>query len=188
MAAVPQSLPLRHWTRSEYERLAKDGYFRGERVELVYGAVVRMSPIGNPHNFAVEQLNLLLVPIALAGRARVRIQSTYLADDDSLPEPDVLISEPGEPLDDHPTQALLVAEVSDTSLDYDRTVKRKLYAEANTPEYWLVNLEERCVEVFRDPVDGAYAAHAVVGEEGTVSPSAFPDIVVPVARLFLPKR
>jgi Uma2 family endonuclease len=125
------------------------------------------------------------VPLALGGRARVRIQSTFLAGDDSLPEPDVLVSDPAEAATDHPARGLLVIEVSDTSLDYDRTVKRALYAEAGTPEYWVVNLEERCVEVFRDPADGAYARHAVVGEEETLTALAFPDLAIPVARLFL---
>lgn len=185
-AATLRDLPARRWTRAEYDRLVSLGCFEGERVELIYGVIVEMSPIGNPHNWAVEQLTLLLVPLALSGRARVRIQSSYGASDDSVPEPDVLVSEASESPLDHPGRALLVVEVSETSIDYDRGLKRQLYAEVGAPEYWVVNLEERCVEVFGEPAEGRYLRHTVHGEEATVHPRAFPDVAVPVAQQLLP--
>ena len=81
--------------------------------------------------------------------------------------------------------AILAIEVSESSIDYDRRIKRGLYAEVQVPEYWVVNIEERCIEVFRNPVAGTYADHQVLGTEAVAVPLAFPDLEVPVERLFL---
>src|SRR5688572_1840129 len=108
--------PLR---RREYEKLAELGLFEGERIELIEGAIVRMSPHGPAHDSTIDRLTELLV-IALRGRARVRVQGAFAASDDSEPEPDVAVIPPRDYDDAHPTEAWLIIEVADTSLAKDR--------------------------------------------------------------------
>jgi Uma2 family endonuclease len=98
VACDPNRTPI---TRAEYEVLVRRGVFDDARVELLYGRIVSMSPQGEPHSYGVSQLMTLLVQ-ALAGRARVRVQSPFVAPDESEPEPDVAIVAPGAYLDGHP--------------------------------------------------------------------------------------
>ena len=120
-------------TRSEYVRIAETGIFDRERVELIRGVVIRMSPIGPPHSDSVDELTEKLVT-ALVGRARVRIQHPFLAADESEPEPDVAVVPLGDYLTAHPDRAYLVIEVADSSLRKDRYVKAPLYAISNVEE------------------------------------------------------
>jgi Uma2 family endonuclease len=153
------------------------GFFREERLELIHGIVLRMSPIGADHASVVDQLNELFV-LRLAGRARVRIQHPLAASDDSEPEPDVAIVPLGDYSKEHPRRALLVIEVAVSSLAYDRETKGPLYASAGVPEYWIVDVEGRAIEVYSAP-DGARYAHVrrvPIGER--VSPASFPEIEV----------
>lgn len=177
VAAKPRRL-----RRDEYERLVALGFFQRERIELLHGTLVQMSPIGPPHRTVVNRLNQLLLP-RLMGRAEVFIQQPFAAWDDSEPEPDVTIV----PLDDygarHPDRAFLIIEVSDSSLIYDRESKGPLYAASNVDEYWIVNLVERCVEVHAEPDDGRYQRTARLRAGATIAPRAFPEIVVNVADL-----
>lgn len=175
---------VRGLRREEYERLVDLGCFADERVELLYGTIVRMSPANDPHAYAVEQLSLALIPLAIEKRARVRIQSPMAASEVSEPEPDVLVTALDDRPGRHPGGARLVVEVAESSLRIDRGVKASLYAEAGVPEYWVVNLPGRCVEVFTQPSAGAYTERrqADVGE--SLRPLAFPDVVVSVAALF----
>jgi Uma2 family endonuclease len=194
LAAVDPDLQLRPLYREEYDHLVKLGYLSGERVELLYGMIVQRSPANDPRlsvlglrpaeSYAVEQLTLMLVPLALAGRARVRIQSPFAASDASEPEPDVLVCAPDASPGRHPTAAWLVVEVADTSIKRDLGTKATLYAEAGVSEYWVVNLGQRCVEVFRAPIEGQYTSRARVHANDTLRPAAFPDLELSVARLF----
>lgn len=177
---------LRPLRRVEYDRLVALGVFdEDERVELLYGHLVTMSPRRDDHAFAVEELTERLV-VALTGRARVRTQLPFAASDKSEPEPDLVVIPPRMGSTAHPSTVLLVIEVSDTSLKKDRTVKGPLYAEAGVPEYWTVNLVERRVELHRSPAAGRYGAVTHVGDDGVVAPEAFPDVVIPVAALLPP--
>ncbi len=144
--------PLR---RVEYDKLVETGLLRDERVELLYGSIVQMSPIGAPHSGTVQYLTELLV-LALQGRASVRIQLPFAANDSSEPEPDVAVVPPGRYVDDHPSVASLIVEVADSSLKLDREIKARLYAESGVPEYWVVNLVDRLIEVHTHIVRGAY--------------------------------
>jgi Uma2 family endonuclease len=167
----------RRLTRAEYDRMGELQFFRGERVELIHGTVVRMSPIGPSHSSMVGRLNELLLP-RLLGRATVRIQQPFIAHDDSEPEPDVAIVPSGRYNDRHPDSALLIVEVAESSLAYDRETKGLLYAASGVPEYWLVDVGGRAVEVYRNPEGGRYAlARRALGGE-SLSPSAFPDLVI----------
>ncbi|WP_394838871.1 Uma2 family endonuclease [Pendulispora rubella] len=177
-----RDIPLerqRRLRRSEYDQLVLLGVFNDERVELLYGVVVKTSPIGAPHNEAVDELNERLV-LALSGRARVRIQGSFAASDDSEPEPDVAIYPRGDYSKDHPDRAYLIIEVAESSLKDDRTVKARLYAETGVPEYWIVNLIDHVVEVHRQPQGGKYASVTVARRGESLAIEQFPDVVIPI--------
>jgi Uma2 family endonuclease len=169
--------PLR---RREYERLVELGCFEDEKVELLQGLIVAMSPVGTGHAYSVQQLNMLLVP-AVLGRAIVRVQSSFALSDDSEPEPDLVIV----PLEDysreHPSRALLAIEVAESSLRKDRRIKGRLYAGADIEEYWIVDVNNRVIEVYRASRDGAYSQVSKHGPGEIIRPEAFPDVEVPVA-------
>lgn len=164
--------PLR---RVEYDQLVALGTFQGERIELIGGALRRMSPIGPPHTATIDVLNQLLV-LALAGRAWVRVQGSFAADELSEPEPDFCILPLGDYHTAHPSEAHLIIEVSDSSLRYDRGEKAKLYAACGVPEYWVVNLVDRIVEVHREPAAGGYRQIATVRKGARLRLLAFPDV------------
>ena len=169
--------PLR---RVEYDQLVSLGVFEGERVELLEGALVVMSPIGAPHNAAVQELTELLV-LALSGRAKVRCQMSFAAQQVSEPEPDLAVVPLGSYDNEQPSEAYLIIEVAESSLAMDRGKKLRLYASCAVPEYWVVNLPERCIEVYTGPSPGAYA-HCERYEHGqAIRLSGFPDVVIAVA-------
>jgi Uma2 family endonuclease len=164
--------PLR---RAEYDQLVALGAFQDERIELLEGALVAMSPIGAPHNFVVQKLTRLLV-LALEGRAAVRCQGSFAALEFSEPEPDFAVVPLADYDTDHPSEAFLIIEVADSSLAMDRGKKLRLYASCNIPEYWVVNLPERCIEVYTSPSPGAYG-HVQRYERGqSIRPLAFSDV------------
>jgi len=164
--------PLR---RVEYDQLVALGAFQNERIELLEGALVTMSPIGAPHCGTVERLNQLLV-LALHGRAVVRCQSSFAAHELSEPEPDFTVVPPGDHDSDHPSEAHLVIEVAESSLAMDRGKKLRLYASCAIPEYWVVNLVERCIEVYTGPLPGAYSQVEKYERGQSIRLVAFPDV------------
>ena len=145
--------PLR---RVEYDQLVSLGAFQDERIELLEGALVTMSPIGAPHASTVDRLNRLLV-LALSEHAIVRCQGPFAALEHSEPEPDFAVVPFGEYDTEHPSTAYLIIEVAESSLTLDRGKKLHLYARCTVPEYWIVNLQEHCIEVHTQPSLGAYA-------------------------------
>ena len=152
LSSVEQLRPLR---RAEYDQLIALGAFQDEHIELIDGALVRMSPIGPPHSGTVARLNELLV-LAFAGKAFVRPQLPFAASELSEPEPDLSLVPRVDYDREHPELAHLIIEVSESSLRWDRGRKARLYAESSVPEYWVVNLVDRRVEVHTDPVSGVY--------------------------------
>ncbi|MBI3799790.1 MAG: Uma2 family endonuclease, partial [Deltaproteobacteria bacterium] len=150
-AAVPHP---RLWTREEYYKMAEAGVFRpGERVELIGGRIVTMSPQNSPHFTAICLAEDALRAIFGTGYV-VRVQGPLDLNPSSQPEPDIAIVR-GSVRDHahaHPTTALLVVEVSESSLAFDRGEKASLYASADIPECWIVNLPDHRLEVYRDPV------------------------------------
>lgn len=173
--------PLR---RSEYEQLIEAGAFEDERVELLRGVLVEMSPQGEDHVVSTARIHELLV-LALHGRVQVRSHSPFATSEDSMPEPDVAVV-PLMPYGARPPYAFLVVEVADSSLRKDRKVKVPLYAEAPVREYWIVDLKGRAVEVYTDPHDGEYRSMVRVDADGELRPTAFPDVVVRVADIVAP--
>jgi Uma2 family endonuclease len=168
--------PLR---RVEYDQLVALGTFERERIELINGELRRMSPIGASHNSTVDRLTKRLV-LALAEHALVRVQGSFAAGDLSEPEPDFSILPDRDYDDGHPEEAHLIIEVADSSLRYDRTEKAQLYAERGVPEYWIVNLVDRVVEVHTEPRDGHYQTRRVHGKGEQLQLLAFPDVTLAI--------
>jgi Uma2 family endonuclease len=173
--------PLR---RVEFEKLAELGAFDDERVELLYGSLIAMSPQGPAHDFAIQKLTRVLV-LMLGDRADVRIQSSFAAGDHSEPQPDVAVVPRGDYGAAHPAEALLIIEVADTSLKKDRTLKARLYAERGVSEYWVVDLRGAVVEVHTEIVNGAYARVTPYRSGAVIRLQRFDGVAVPVAE-FLP--
>jgi Uma2 family endonuclease len=169
--------------RAEYERLAQEGFFQNEKVELIEGIIVEMSPIGpaqaNPLDLLVEKL----VPL-VAGRARVRVQQPLALSDSSEPEPDLAIVPLGDYSKQHPTRALLIIEVAESSLNYDRETKAPLYAAAGVPEYWIVDVAARVIEVRDQPHESVYSRVQRKSLESELSVAALPDVTVKIRSLF----
>jgi Uma2 family endonuclease len=180
MAAPQLARPTpRKFTRAEYDRLVELGFFRGERLELIHGALLDMPPIGPPHATVVSRLNRMLVP-ALLDRAEVRIQQPLVGHDESEPEPDVAVVALADYSTKHPDAALLVIEVAESSLEFDRESKAPLYAASNVVEYWIVDIAGRAIEAHTEPKAGRYTRvrRATPGER--LTPGAFPDIAIDV--------
>jgi Uma2 family endonuclease len=141
------------WTVDAYLRLAADGVLGpDDRVELLEGVIVAMAPSNVAHDGTLGLVSQALFH-AVGRRATVRVQLSLVASPHSLPEPDVAVV-PGTARDyerRRPDTALLVVEVSDTSLTQDRLTKGAIYAAAGFPEYWIVNVGDECVEVRRNP-------------------------------------
>ncbi len=169
--------------RTEYDRLVALGVFEDERVELLHGVLVDMSPNDPGHVSPIDRLTMILAP-ALLGKAIVRIQSPLAAHDESEPEPDVAVVPLGDYRKEHPATALLVIEVALSSLNKDRKVKAPLYAASGFREYWIVNVAETAIEVHRAPAEGRYATvtRHTLGE--VLRPEAFPDVAVNVTEVY----
>ncbi|MCE9580416.1 MAG: Uma2 family endonuclease [Deltaproteobacteria bacterium] len=176
---------VRGLRRSEYEQLIALGAFHDEPIELVRGALVTMSPQGEPHAWSTAELHRSLVK-QLDDEWQVRSHSGLAVADDSMPEPDVAVV-PFDPERRRPTAAVLVVEVSFSSLRFDRGVKAALYAEAGVPTYWIVDLVGRRVHVHTEPRDGSYQRLATHPAGASLSIDGLPGVVVATAPLFPPE-
>jgi Uma2 family endonuclease len=166
---------------AEYERIVAAGIFEGptrRRIELIRGELREMNPIGPDHAEVVERLYEWSMRYVLEGTIRVRGQNPLaFADVDSEPQPDFAWIRKGAYSGRHPTAAdvLLVVEVADSSLNRDRTEKMDLYAEVGIQEYWIVNLCDRTIEVYRDPASGHYRTVQTFAAAELAHPLAVPD-------------
>jgi Uma2 family endonuclease len=171
-------------TRAEYHAMGEAGLFQNERVELLDGVIVRMSPRSAPHDSVIERLNEILLP-KLVGRARVRIQLAFAASDFSEPEPDVAIVPKEEPRwSDHPGQATLLIEVSASSLRFDRTAKASIYARAGVLAYFVVNVPERVIEAYGRPEGGRYLEMTRHRGDEALAVPGFPDVTFSPNQIF----
>jgi Uma2 family endonuclease len=166
MATEPS---LRRFTVTDYHQMAAAGILtEDDRVELIDGEIVQMSPMGGRHALCVARLNRLLSR-HLAENVLVYVQSPVRLSEYDEPEPDVAVVRDREYGNELPTPAdvLLVIEVADTSLRYDRTQKLPLYAAAGIAEVWLIDLQGESIERHTDPVEGVYrlAVHRERGQE-----------------------
>jgi len=181
----------RRWTRVEYDKLIDAGFLGpGDKIELLAGQLCVSEPQNSPHATAIS-LGLDALHKALAPRWHVRVQLPIALDDESEPEPDLAVVS-GGPRDytDHPSRPALVVEIADSSLALDRTHKGSLYARARLAEYWIVNLVDRVLEVYRDPGSDSGAPYGWVyhvvltlGPDDHVAPLAAPSARILVADL-----
>lgn len=184
-------LTLRRWRRAEYDRLVSLGVFQGEPLELIGGQLVVAEPQGAYHASAITRADYALRAILPPGWI-VRLQAPVSLDEESEPEPDVAVVPgwPGDYRDSHPTHVALLVEVAESSLELDRGRKGSLYARAGVADYWIINLLDGIVEVYRGPAADASAAfrHAYrsvarLAPPAIVSPLAFADERIAVADL-----
>lgn len=180
--------PTRYrFTVDDYYRMAEAGILReDDRVELIDGEVVQMSPIGSKHASAVDTLTRFFIR-SLADRAHVRSQNPVRLSPHNEPEPDLALLLPGEGryADAHPGPAdvLLLIEVSDSTLAYDRDVKLPLYSSFGIPEVWIIDLKRRRLTVYREPRADGYALARTVEHDESVAPLAFPDLALSLGEL-----
>lgn len=151
---IPIGLPeQRRISVAEFHRMVEVGILaEDDRVELLEGVLIAMPPMGEPHAWSVQELTHLIVR-ALPDGYRARPQLPVTLGDYSEPQPDLAIVplKAGDPHTNHPESALLVIEVSDSSLRYDRNAKGPVYARWGIPEYWIIDVEGRAVEVRTNP-------------------------------------
>lgn len=184
-------LTFRRWRRGEYDRLVDLGLFDGESVELLGGHLMVAEPQGAYHASAITKMDYALRAVIPEGWI-VRLQAPISLDQESEPEPDLVVvrGRPGDYQDAHPIHPALAVEVSESSLDFDRSRKGSLYARALIQDYWIVNLVDRILEVYREPgVDDRaefgwqYRTTHRLGPSATIAPLAFETAHIAVADL-----
>lgn len=171
-----------------FHKMAEAGIFgEDDRIELIDGEMLTMAPIGGPHMSMVNRLNALLVP-AVGDRGVVSVQNPIALPPDSEPQPDVVVLKPsagalsaGVP---GPADVLLLIEVADTTLRYDRGVKLPLYARHGVREVWIVDLQAKRIEVFHGPGPSGYARRREAGPGESVAPQALSGVDVEWDRVF----
>ena len=184
-----ESGPQRHRiTAHDYHRLVEIGVLAPDaRVELIEGEIIDMAPIGNDHQSIVDQLTRALV-VTVGDRAIVRVQGSIRLSQWSEPEPDVVLLKPRPDFYRSEfalgTDTLLVIEVSDTTLRYDRDIKVPLYARHGVPEVWVVDVNGNALLVYGDLRDGKYERHVALERPATMPVTQLPGIDLDVAALF----
>ena len=186
---------VRLWTVRDYHRMVEAGILHpDERVELIEGQIIRMSPKGTAHEAAITRLERILrkqlgVSEAIQrNRVIIRLQSPIQLNDRSEPEPDVAVVQ-ANPLDyeDHhptPVEAYLLIEIADSSFKFDCETKARLYAQAGIADYWVLDVNDRQLHVFRSPNQDGYQDHDTLGETEHLALLLFSDITVSVAEMF----
>ena len=172
---------VRGLRRVEYDALVEQGAFEDERVELLRGVLVEMSPQGEPHARITAWLAHVLARALDIERYDIRSHSPYAATEDSQPEPDVSVSLRARNGKHHPKSSLLLIEVSASSLAKDRVIKTEIYAEAGVPEYWIVDVQSRSVEVLTKPTRGGYARSGIRDVGRVLRPRRLPGVEIAVA-------
>jgi len=170
------------FTVADYHRMAEAGILgEDDRVELIEGEIVDMTPIGRRHQARVDRLNDLFTE-GLGKKVIVRVQGAIRLSELSEPQPDLVLLRRRADFyvdaDAGPADVLLIVEVADTSLPHDQDVKVPLYARAGIPEVWLVDLNGEGVAVYREPRPGGYREVLTVRGSDRLSPQAFPELVL----------
>jgi len=171
----------------DYHRLAETGILAPDaRVELIEGAIHDMSPIGPLHSGVTVRLNRFF-SLRAKSRWLVLVQDAIRLDNYSEPQPDLVLLKPAPDdfVSHHPTpdDVLLLIEIADTSLEFDRTKKLPVYARAGIPEVWIINLQESAIEIYREPHFTGYEKKTVLRSGDQACPAAFPDAAVDVGEL-----
>ena len=182
----------RLFTRKEYHAMGEAGILRHEeRVELLEGEIIVMAPPGIPHLTRVDRLTHIFLPLGIQRRAIIRVQNPSVTTQFSEFQPDITLLafrddfyESGHP---RPQDILLLVEVADSSLGYDRNLKLPRYAEFGVPEVWIANLRDDRIESYTDPSPEGYRASRIYRPGDTISPTAFPDFQINVSDI-IPAR
>jgi Uma2 family endonuclease len=182
----------RLFTRKEYHAMGKAGILgHQERVELLEGEIIAMSPAGDRHSACVVRLNRVFAGLNIANRTLVSVQSPVVTSPTSEPEPDFMLLTFRDDLYDfgkpRPRDVLLLIEVADSSLDYDRGIKLPYYASLGIPEVWISNLRDDRIEAHTEPTPQGYRATRIYTRGDTISPTAFPDLQINVSDI-IPAR
>lgn len=181
------TVPVRHkLTVNDYHKMAEAGILtEDDRVELIEGELIDMAPIGSLHADYVDRLAELLIS-RIGGKFRVRIQNPIQLDDYSEPEPDVVIAQNRSYQEAHPgpQDILLLIEVADTTLKYDRDIKIPLYARCGIPEVWLIDVQKQRLEIHRQPSQEGYRQILLPANIEAVSPLLTPEIAIRLAELW----
>ena len=178
------------FTLEQYESMVRAGAFDPPfdiRAELIEGEIVMMSPIGEPHSLTLIALTEWSYEVVDKKNFMVRVQAPIrIPATQSEPEPDLVWMRRGlrSQKPPEPDRIVLVVEVADTSLEYDRTVKLAVYSQAGIPEYWIVNLVDRQIEVYRQPSGKSYELSTIHRDQEAVSPLALPLASLQPSQLF----
>jgi Uma2 family endonuclease len=195
-------MPLREptakkWTREEYYRLGEQGWFHDQRVELIDGEIFTLPPQSFGHYWCIDQLfHLLSEVFPRTSGYWVRSQGPIHASELSEPEPDIAVVRGSrDQFDDHPTSAVLMVEVSRSSIRYDRRTKASLYASIGVPDYWVLDVERRVLEVRRKPIEDAsqqfgwrYDESCTIDTTGKIVPLENPQASLAVADMLPPLK
>lgn len=189
--AKNSGVKLHKWTREEYYQMAELGFFQGKRVELIEREIIETSLMKSAHATALG-LTAQILGIIFSENFIVRAQMPMSFGNTNEPEPDAAVIKGSlrDFANSHPKTAELIIEVSDSTLRYDRTVKVGLYAQNKIQEYWILNLKNRCLEVYRQPkkdkkLGYIYSEINILTEDDRLSPLAAPDAKIKIAD-FLP--
>ena len=177
----------RRFTVAEYYAMADIGILEeNDRIELLDGDLIVMPPIGVWHASIVDRFTNSLPPL-LQGRAIVSVQNPTRLNDNSEPQPDIMLlrwrddfyggGHPG------PADVLLLIEIADTSVDYDRSAKLSAYARAGIPEVWIATRQDSRIEAYTEPMEGEYSNVRYAGRGESIAPQAFPEVVLEVGSL-----
>jgi len=181
---------IRKWTIKEYHKLGEMRFFHPEeRVELLSGNIITISAKGTANTSATRRTANVLRDI-LENQVDVYYKSPIALDDNSEPEPDIAVVkiDPFDYATHHPTpsEVYLIIEVADSSLTFDREIKAKAYARSGIADYWVLNVNERQLHVFREPAENGYQSELILGENGRISPLQFPTINIAIQAMLPP--
>ena len=190
MLSTEAPFTLRKWTVEEYHKLGEMGFFHPEeRVELLSGNIIIISAKGTANTSATRRTANVLRDI-LGNQVDVYYKSPIALNDNSEPEPDITLVriDPFDYATHHPTpsEVYLIIEVADSSLAYDREIKAKIYARSGIADYWVLNVNDRQLHVFREPADDRYQSEVIIGETGSISPLEFPAFNISIGEMLPP--
>ena len=183
-------LEIHLFTVQDYHRMIESGILdEDDRVELLAGQIVKMASKGTAHGAAVKRTEKLLEN-RLGNKVLVRLQDPVELNDNSEPEPDisVVIPDPFYYEDHHPTpsEIYLIIEIADTTLRKDCGTKATIYAQSGITDYWVLNVNDRQLHVFREPSQEGYQSKLILGEDASISPLHFPDTFFMVRDMLRP--
>jgi Uma2 family endonuclease len=179
--------PRHRWTVAEYHRMGEVGLLNEDsRVELIDGEIVEMAPIGSAHGGNVKRFIRLFSKV-IGNKAIIAAQDPVVLSGYAEPQPDISIlrwrADDYEQSNPHPEDVLLLIEVADSTLRYDRDVKIPLYAKNGIPEVWLLDIPNRKLEIYREPINGEYRQRDC-RQTGQIAPILCPDAIIDLAELF----